>query len=75
MPISVRFKIGLVETLSGPQASTGLFYRNGVIFGIGKINAEGGFGGEPVELLEYDNQGGPMGAADRVRAAISDGAG
>jgi branched-chain amino acid transport system substrate-binding protein len=67
-------KIALVETLSGPQASTGLFYRNGVIYGIGKINAEGGFGGEPVELLEYDNQGGPVGAADRVRAAISDGA-
>lgn len=67
-------KIGLVETLSGPQASTGLFYRNAVVYGIGKINAAGGFGGQPVELLEYDNQGGPVGAADRVRAAISDGA-
>ena len=67
-------KIALVETLSGPQASTGLLYRDAVKYQIGKINAAGGFGGVPIELLEYDNQGGPVGAADRVRAAISDGA-
>ncbi|MDK3020916.1 branched-chain amino acid ABC transporter substrate-binding protein [Pseudodonghicola flavimaris] len=67
-------KIALVETLSGPQASTGLLYRDAVKYQIGKINDAGGFGGEPIELLEYDNQGGPVGAADRVRAAISDGA-
>ncbi|GGG68378.1 branched-chain amino acid ABC transporter substrate-binding protein [Salipiger pallidus] len=67
-------KIALVETLSGPQASTGLLYRDAVKYQIGKINEAGGFGGEPVELLEFDNQGGPVGAADRVRAAISEGA-
>jgi branched-chain amino acid transport system substrate-binding protein len=67
-------KIALVETLSGPQASTGLLYRDAVKYQIGKINESGGFGGEPIELLEFDNQGGPVGAADRVRAAISEGA-
>ncbi|NIY80081.1 MAG: branched-chain amino acid ABC transporter substrate-binding protein [Rhodobacteraceae bacterium] len=67
-------KIALVETLSGPQASTGLLYRDAVKYQIGKINEAGGFGGEPIELLEFDNQGGPVGAADRVRAAISEGA-
>ncbi|MBE9640190.1 branched-chain amino acid ABC transporter substrate-binding protein [Salipiger mangrovisoli] len=67
-------KIGLVETLSGPQASTGLLYRDAVLYGISKINEAGGFGGAPIEVLEYDNQGGPVGAADRVRAAIADGA-
>ncbi|WP_113910546.1 branched-chain amino acid ABC transporter substrate-binding protein [Roseovarius dicentrarchi] len=67
-------KIALVETLSGPQASTGLLYRDAVNYQIGKLNAAGGFGGQPIELMEYDNQGGPVGAADRVRAAISDGA-
>ncbi|KXF91611.1 branched-chain amino acid ABC transporter substrate-binding protein [Phaeobacter inhibens] len=67
-------KLALVETLSGPQASTGLLYRDAVKYQIGKINEAGGFGGAPIELLEYDNQGGPVGAADRVRAAISDGA-
>ncbi|SDE99630.1 branched-chain amino acid ABC transporter substrate-binding protein [Limimaricola pyoseonensis] len=67
-------KIALVETLSGPQASTGLLYRSAVQYEIGKLNEQGGFGGEEIVLAEYDNQGGPVGAADRVRAAIADGA-
>ena len=67
-------KIALVETLSGPQASTGLLYRTAVQYQIGKINEAGGFNGEKIQLVEYDNQGGPVGAADRVKAAIADGA-
>lgn len=67
-------KIALVETLSGPQASTGLLYRSAVRYELDKLNAAGGFKGEAVTLLEYDNQGGPVGAADRVKAAIADGA-
>lgn len=67
-------KIALVETLSGPQASTGLLYRAGVLYQINKINEAGGFNGEKIQLVEYDNQGGPVGAADRVKAAIADGA-
>lgn len=67
-------KVALVETLSGPQASTGLLYRAAVLYQIGKINEAGGFNGEKIQLLEYDNQGGPVGAADRVKAAIADGA-
>ncbi len=66
-------KIGLLETLSGPQASSGLMFRAGVRYGIDRINAEGGWDGQPVQLLEYDNQGGPAGAADKLKAAISDG--
>lgn len=67
-------RIALVETLSGPQASTGLLYRTAVQYQLAKINAAGGFGGEQIVLVEYDNQGGPVGAADRVKAAIADGA-
>nr|WP_245450765.1 branched-chain amino acid ABC transporter substrate-binding protein [Pseudaminobacter arsenicus] len=67
-------KIALVETLSGPQASTGLLYRAAVQYQVGKINEAGGYNGAPVVLEEYDNQGGPVGATDRVRAAIADGA-
>ncbi|MEE3099614.1 MAG: ABC transporter substrate-binding protein, partial [Pseudomonadota bacterium] len=67
-------KIAVVETLSGPQASTGLLIKAGLEFGLKAINADGGYGGEPVQILEYDNQGGPVGAADRVKAAIADGA-
>ncbi|WP_269499105.1 branched-chain amino acid ABC transporter substrate-binding protein [Castellaniella sp. S9] len=67
-------KIALVETLSGPQAATGLTYRAAVRYAVERINADGGWHGEPLELLEYDNQGGPAGAADKLKAAISDGA-
>ena len=66
-------KIAVIESLSGPQASTGLIYRNAVRYGIEKINAAGGWNGEPLQLAEYDNQGGPTGAADKLKAAIADG--
>ena len=67
-------RIGLVETLSGPQASTGLMYRAAVKYELEKINAAGGWNGQPVQLLEFDSQGGPVGASDKVRAAIAEGA-
>lgn len=67
-------KIALVETLSGPQASTGLLYRTAVKFELDKINQAGGWNGEAIEIMEYDNQGGPAGASDKVKAAIADGA-
>lgn len=67
-------KIALVETLSGPQASTGLLYRSSAKYQIDKINAAGGYQGEQIVFTEYDSQGGPVGAADRVKAAIADGA-
>lgn len=66
-------KIALIETLSGPQASSGLTYRTAARYAIDKMNAEGGWNGEPVQLVEYDNQGGPTGAADKLKAAIADG--
>lgn len=66
-------KIGVVETLSGAQAASGQTYRAAVRYVIDRMNAEGGWNGEPVQLLEYDNQGGPAGAADKVKAAIADG--
>jgi branched-chain amino acid transport system substrate-binding protein len=67
-------KIALVETLSGPQASTGLLYRAAVKFGLDGINQSGGWNGEQIQVMEYDNQGGPAGASDKVKAAIADGA-
>lgn len=66
-------KIGVLETLSGPQASTGQAYRAAVRYAVDKLNAAGGWNGEPVQLLEYDNQGGPAGASDKLKAAAADG--
>jgi branched-chain amino acid transport system substrate-binding protein len=66
-------KIAVIETLSGPQAASGLMYRAAARYAVERINAEGGWNGQPVQLLEYDNQGGPAGAADKLKAAIADG--
>jgi branched-chain amino acid transport system substrate-binding protein len=66
-------KIGVLETLSGPQASTGQAYRAAVRYAIDKLNAAGGWNGQPVQLVEYDNQGGPAGASDKLKAAAADG--
>src|SRR3546814_5482150 len=40
---------------------------------IDQMNAAGGWNGEPVQLVEYDNQGGPAGASDKLKAALADG--
>ena len=66
-------KIAVLESLSGPQASTGQAYRSAVRYAVDKINAAGGWNGEPVQLLDYDNQGGPAGASDKLKAAVADG--
>ncbi|MBE7366531.1 branched-chain amino acid ABC transporter substrate-binding protein [Ramlibacter sp. HM2] len=70
---SAQVKIAVVETLSGPNAASGLMYRQSARYAVDRINAEGGWNGQPVQLLEYDNQGGPAGAADKLKAAIADG--
>ena len=51
--------------------TSGLMYRAAARYAIERINAEGGWNGEPVQLLEYDNQGGPAGAADKLVSASS----
>ncbi len=67
-------KVAIVESLSGPQASTGLLYRTATQYGLDLVNEKGGWNGQPIELLEYDNQGGVTGASEKVKAAIADGA-
>ncbi|GMV45151.1 MAG: hypothetical protein AMXMBFR66_05490 [Pseudomonadota bacterium] len=67
-------KIAMIEALSGPAAQTGIAFTEGMRYGVEKINQGGGFNGAKVRLLEYDNQGGPTGAADKLKTAIADGA-
>lgn len=66
-------KVGIIEGLSGPQASTGLLYRTSAKYAIDRLNAAGGWNGEPIQLLDYDNQGGTSGAADKFKVAVADG--
>ncbi|MBR1222489.1 ABC transporter substrate-binding protein [Bradyrhizobium sp. U87765 SZCCT0131] len=67
-------KIAMIEALSGPAAQTGIAFTEGMRYGVARINEAGGFNGDKVQLIEYDNQGGPTGAADKLKTAIADGA-
>ena len=60
-------RIGFVAQLTGVQAELGVQERNGVQLAMEKINAKGGIGGRPVELVVRDDLGTPEGAraADR----------
>ncbi|MFO1294689.1 MAG: ABC transporter substrate-binding protein [Rubrivivax sp.] len=71
---SEPLKIAMIEALSGPAAQTGIAFTEGMRYGVEKMNQAGGFNGAKVQLLEYDNQGGPTGAADKLKTAIADGA-
>src|SRR5260370_25606948 len=66
-------KIALIETLSGGQAVTGKLFQSSVKYGLARLEAEKAWP-DGIKVLEYDNQGGPSEAADKMKAAINDGA-
>lgn len=66
-------KIGIIESLSGSQTSTGRLFIDAVNFVVDDINANGGFNGEDIIVVGYDNAGGTTGAADKFKQAVADG--
>lgn len=70
---SEPLKVAVIETLSGPQALSGKLIHTAIKYGIGKLEADKAWP-DGIQLLEYDNQGGPSEAADKLKAAINDGA-
>ncbi|XSC42692.1 ABC transporter substrate-binding protein [Bradyrhizobium sp. RDT10] len=66
-------KVAVIETLSGSQAATGALLVTAAQYAIDRLNAAGGYNGQPIQLLTYDNQGTPTGASARVTAAIGEG--
>ena len=66
-------KIGILESLSGSQASSGRLYASAIRYGVGEINKAGGFNGAPIEIVEYDNGGDASGAAAKLQQAATDG--
>lgn len=66
-------KVALIETLSGPASLTGKMIQTATKFALAKM-VEDKVWPDGVQLLEYDNQSGPSEAADKLKAAINDGA-
>jgi branched-chain amino acid transport system substrate-binding protein len=66
-------KIAVIESLSGPQAAIGKMFLSAISYGLAKATADKAWP-DGFKILEYDNQGGPSEAADKVKSAINDGA-
>jgi branched-chain amino acid transport system substrate-binding protein len=65
-------RVAILETLSGPQASTGRLYDTAVRYVLDKVNAAGGFNGEKIVITEYDNGGTSSGASEKFKQAVAD---
>jgi branched-chain amino acid transport system substrate-binding protein len=66
-------KLAVIESLSGGQAAVGKMFLTAINYGLVKLNNEKAWP-DGIKVLEYDNQGGASEAADKVKAAINDGA-
>jgi branched-chain amino acid transport system substrate-binding protein len=71
---SAQLKVAVIENLSGPGSATNRLFAVGMKTGLAMVNQAGGWKGQAIEYLEYDSQGSSSVAADKTRAAISDGA-
>lgn len=56
-------QIGVIQTVSGPLGSIGQAHIDGLNIGVAQLNAAGGIGGRPVEIVVRDAK---MSAADGV---------
>jgi ABC-type branched-subunit amino acid transport system substrate-binding protein len=63
-------KLGFIVPLTGPIAAEGESMRRGLDLGIAAINAAGGIGGKPIELVMQDNQSQPAMAATVAKKFI-----
>ena len=67
-------RVALIDPLTGPLASNGKIYEAVMKYAIDKLNAAGGFNGEPIELITLDDAGNASVTGDRFREAVSKGA-
>ena len=66
-------RVGLIYPTSGPLAGLGAMYQSGVDFVLNRYNEAGGFHGNKVVGVVYDDAGNTTGAADRFQQAIGEG--
>jgi branched-chain amino acid transport system substrate-binding protein len=71
-PAPVR--VGVVLSLTGPGAATGLPDRDGLLLAAKRINAAGGVGGRPLQLVIADDKSSAAEAAARAEALAGQGA-
>jgi branched-chain amino acid transport system substrate-binding protein len=67
------FRIGLIDPLSGPAATTGEVGLKTWQFLAGEVNAKGGVNGRKLEVVGYDNKMNPQETAIQAQKAIDSG--
>ena len=60
-----------VVELSGPGATAGTNWKNGIDIAVAEINAKGGILGKKIEIVHYDTQTNPGNTRAAVQRAIS----
>ena len=68
-----KFRIGLIDPLSGPAATTGEVGLKTWQFLAGEVNASGGLNGQKLEVVGYDNKMNPQETAIQAQKAIDSG--
>lgn len=63
-------KIGVITTLTGPEAPLGTAQKNGYDLALKTINAKGGVLGRPLQLIYEDDGGKTQGAISAVESLI-----
>ncbi|MDD4990004.1 MAG: ABC transporter substrate-binding protein [Candidatus Pacebacteria bacterium] len=63
-------KIGAIYGLTGPLASTGEQFREGLTFAVDTINKQGGINGREISLIIEDNQSDPKNAVSAFNKLV-----
>jgi branched-chain amino acid transport system substrate-binding protein len=64
-------RLALIETLSGPAATNGIWSANHVRWAVDRVNAAGGIlGDKRIALVEFDNKGSPQEAVLALNEVI-----
>ncbi|WP_420393667.1 branched-chain amino acid ABC transporter substrate-binding protein [Acuticoccus sp.] len=66
-------KIAFIEGMSGPFANVGDQALKHFLFAIDEVNADGGAGGKPIEIIPFDNQTNPKESLIQFQRAVDEG--
>jgi len=74
LPAAAQLKIAYIDPLSGGAASAGINAQKHFIYMIDRANAAGGFNGEKLELISFDNKVDPQESLIALKKALDEGA-
>src|SRR5512140_3865863 len=73
-PAAAQVKIAFIDPLSGGGASAGINAQKHLTYLIDRANADGGYNGQKLELLSFDNKVDPQESLIALKKALDEGA-